>query len=189
MRVARFASEKIIKYGIIDNSLISGLKQSPFIETDTDSQKFALDGTTYSIDRVQLLAPCVPSKIVCLGVNYKTHADEMPSISQPTPVIFLKPPSAVIGPGENIIMPPNWEQVDYEGELAIIIGKTARQVSVDDAFQRPCVGIVTDVAKGDIGEAVSTVKQRVTNAIKATVRTLRIPQQTQCAERRGRRAN
>jgi 2-keto-4-pentenoate hydratase/2-oxohepta-3-ene-1,7-dioic acid hydratase in catechol pathway len=150
MRIIRFSSGVTIKYGVWENSVVSGLKQNPFLDSADISSKFALDGTTYSIDKVRLLAPCTPSKIVCLGVNYKTHADEMAPISQASPIIFLKPPTTIIGPGDNIILPLNWERVDYEGELAIVIGKKAKNVQLANAsdfiFGYTCLNDVTERA-------------------------------------------
>jgi 2-keto-4-pentenoate hydratase/2-oxohepta-3-ene-1,7-dioic acid hydratase in catechol pathway len=80
----------------------------------------------------RLLPPVVPSKIVCVGRNYADHARELGNEVPAEPVIFLKPPSAVIGPEETIIRPPQSQRVDFEGELAIVIGKPARNVAQDE---------------------------------------------------------
>ena len=72
---------------------------------------------------VRLLAPCIPSKIVCLGVNYRSHAGEFNSQIPQTPLLFLKPPSAIIGPEDKIIYPEMSQRVDYEGELGVVIKK------------------------------------------------------------------
>ena len=74
-----------------------------------------------------------PGKIIAVGLNYRSHADELGMAVPSEPVIFLKPPSSVIGHGEEIIIPRASEQVDYEAELAIVIGKTARKITVDEA--------------------------------------------------------
>ncbi|MBA7693255.1 putative protein YisK [subsurface metagenome] len=82
---------------------------------------------------MRLLAPCTPSKIVALGLNYRAHATEM-NVSLPdAPLIFLKPSTSVIGPEENIIYPSSSARVDYEGELAVVIKKPVWRVSVEDA--------------------------------------------------------
>lgn len=82
-----------------------------------------------------LLAPATPSKVVCLGVNYRDHASEMSHKLPEDPLIFMKAPTSVIGPNDSIVYPSYWtERVDYEAELALIIGKKAWQVKEEDAF-------------------------------------------------------
>ncbi|MGB7545651.1 MAG: fumarylacetoacetate hydrolase family protein [Methanothrix sp.] len=82
---------------------------------------------------VTLLPPCQPSKIVCVGLNYVQHAQELKMPLPEEPILFLKPPSAILPPGGEIIYPPSSRQVDYEGELAIVIGKRCRDVPADEA--------------------------------------------------------
>jgi 2-keto-4-pentenoate hydratase/2-oxohepta-3-ene-1,7-dioic acid hydratase in catechol pathway len=81
----------------------------------------------------RLLPPCAPSKIVCVGRNYADHAKEFNNPAPLEPLIFLKPPSSLIGSGDAIILPKASERVDYEGELGVIIGKRARNVKKADA--------------------------------------------------------
>ncbi len=83
----------------------------------------------------ELLAPCAPSKIVAVGKNYQAHAAEMESDVPPEPLLFLKPPSAVVHHGADILYPSASFRVDYEGELALIIGKKTRNCTVADAGQ------------------------------------------------------
>ena len=78
---------------------------------------------------VALLAPVRPSKIVCVGLNYKDHAAEVKKPLPSEPLLFLKPSTAVIDPGATILMPPGVGRVDYEGELAIVIGRRAHRVT------------------------------------------------------------
>jgi 2-keto-4-pentenoate hydratase/2-oxohepta-3-ene-1,7-dioic acid hydratase in catechol pathway len=85
------------------------------------------------LESVNLLAPVEPSKIICVGRNYVEHARETGSEVPQTPLIFLKPPSSVIGPGEKIVLPPQSQLVEHEGELAVIIGKPGRWISIEDA--------------------------------------------------------
>jgi 2-keto-4-pentenoate hydratase/2-oxohepta-3-ene-1,7-dioic acid hydratase in catechol pathway len=80
----------------------------------------------------ELLAPVMPSKIVAVGRNYAEHAKELGNEAPSEPIIFLKPPSAVNHPNGTIVRPPQSQRVDFEGELAIIIGKSARDVRRDD---------------------------------------------------------
>src|SRR6478752_6392167 len=75
-----------------------------------------------------------PSKIVCVGRNYREHAKELANAVPDEPLLFFKPPSALVGPGDPIVRPRGWERVDFEGELAVVIGKRARRVSPADAL-------------------------------------------------------
>jgi 2-keto-4-pentenoate hydratase/2-oxohepta-3-ene-1,7-dioic acid hydratase in catechol pathway len=81
----------------------------------------------------RLLPPCAPSKIVCVGRNYVEHAKEFNSPVPTEPLIFLKPPSSLIGSGSAIVLPKASERVDYEGELGVVIGRRARNVKRSDA--------------------------------------------------------
>ena len=85
------------------------------------------------MEDVELLAPCCPSKIVCVGLNYVEHAKELKMKLPEEPILFLKPPSAVIGPGTEIIVPKSSERVDYEGELGVVIGKRCKAIAADEA--------------------------------------------------------
>lgn len=90
-------------------------------------------GREYGMDKVTVLPPCKPTKIVCVGLNYKDHAAEMKDRIPDEPVLFLKPPSSVIGHGGHIVYPPQSRQVDYEAELGVVIGKRARHVKAEHA--------------------------------------------------------
>lgn len=95
-----------------------------------------------------MLAPIVPSKIVAVGLNYRDHAAEMNKPLPDDPLIFLKPSTAVVGPGASIVLPPGAGRVDYEAELGVVIGRTARHVPADRAHEYvlgfTCVNDVTD---------------------------------------------
>ena len=80
-----------------------------------------------------MFAPCLPGKILCVGRNYVEHAAELGNEVPKVPLIFMKPASAVIGPGDPIILPPQSSQVEHEGELVVVIGKRARHVLADEA--------------------------------------------------------
>ncbi len=82
-----------------------------------------------SLDKVQLLPPVVPSKIICVARNFPAHAAEHGASVPDTPALFFKPPSAVIGPGEPILIPPQAERVEHEAELAVVIGKAGRWIA------------------------------------------------------------
>jgi 2-keto-4-pentenoate hydratase/2-oxohepta-3-ene-1,7-dioic acid hydratase in catechol pathway len=83
---------------------------------------------------VRLLAPVTPGKIICVGRNYAEHAKEQHAEVPEIPLLFLKPPSAVIGPGATILLPPQTQQVEHEAELAVVIGQRGRWIQPGDAI-------------------------------------------------------
>jgi 2-keto-4-pentenoate hydratase/2-oxohepta-3-ene-1,7-dioic acid hydratase in catechol pathway len=91
-------------------------------------------GDRWAVPDVRLLSPFLPSKVVALGKNYAAHAKEMGGEAPETPMIFLKPSTAVIGDADAIRLPPSSSEVHYEGELAVVIGTPARNVSREDAL-------------------------------------------------------
>jgi 2-keto-4-pentenoate hydratase/2-oxohepta-3-ene-1,7-dioic acid hydratase in catechol pathway len=114
-------------------------------------------GKTFAVDAVQFLAPVVPTKIVCVGRNYAEHAKELGNETPKSPLIFLKPPSSVIAPGEPIVMPSISQRVDFEGELAVVMGRRCSKLG-DDEDTAPyvlgytCLNDVTarDIQKADV---------------------------------------
>jgi 2-keto-4-pentenoate hydratase/2-oxohepta-3-ene-1,7-dioic acid hydratase in catechol pathway len=92
-----------------------------------------LGGREYSMDDVKVLPPCTPTKIVCVGCNYVEHARELNERIPDEPILFIKPPSSILASGEDIVYPGQANQVDYEAELAVVIGKRARNVKADKA--------------------------------------------------------
>lgn len=143
-------SESIASYGLLNGDRITRLSGPPWGEHE-EEETFAHD------KEVVLKAPVEPSKVICIGLNYHAHvaasysADKAPE----RPLIFLKPPSSIIGTNESVVHPDQTERVDYEAELGIVIGKRARKVSVDEAdnyiFGLTCVNDVTarDLQKAD----------------------------------------
>ncbi len=129
MKICRFydnISDK--RFGIVENNIIIEIEGTPF-------DSFTIKDKKHNLDEVKLLAPCVPSKIVAIGLNYKDHADEMNKKIPDDPMLFLKPSSSVIAHEENIIYPSHMSsRVDFEGELAVIIKKEAKNVNQDDAL-------------------------------------------------------
>ena len=99
-----------------------------------------------------LLAPVEPSKIVCIGRNYRDHAAELGNKAPDEPLIFLKPPSSLLDPGGKIILPPSSSRVDHEGELGVVIGKTCRNLVSDDDVRPYILGYtcVNDVTARDL---------------------------------------
>ena len=127
MKILRFALNRKINYGVLEGDRIRVMLGSPY------SSSFRLAESTYRLEEVRLLAPCLPSKIVALGLNYRSHAEETKLPIPSVPLIFLKPSTAVIGPEDKIVYPEVSKRVDYEGELAVVIGRKAKAVHRDRA--------------------------------------------------------
>lgn len=103
---------------------------------------------SYRYDDLKILPPCLPTKIIAVGLNYKDHAEEMKRSLPEDPMLFMKPNTTVIAHNESIVYPDHMSQrVDYEGELAVVVGKTARMVEENDAldfvFGYTCINDVT----------------------------------------------
>lgn len=102
---------------------------------------------------MQLLTPTTPSKIICVGRNYVAHAEEHDAEVPQIPLIFLKPPSALIGPNATIFLPPQSQQVEHEGELAVVIGKRSRWLDPEDALDHVLgYTVANDVTARDLQE-------------------------------------
>lgn len=142
MKIARFSARGAISFGIVDDDELVVLTGDPMYSGyDTTGERIARD-------QVTLLAPVLPrSKVVAVGKNYADHALEMGGELPSEPLLFLKPNTAVVGPGEPIVRPKLSERVDFEGELAIVIGAVAKNVSPEDAdsvvFGYTCANDVT----------------------------------------------
>ncbi len=132
MRVARFAGEDDPQFGLIGDD--DGVPMIGLLRGDPLYAGFELTGQKVPLDDVRLLAPVIPrSKVVCVGKNYARHAAEMGGDVPAEPLIFLKPNTSVIGPGDPILYPQQSSEVHYEGELAVVIGRICREVSAEDA--------------------------------------------------------
>lgn len=127
MKIVRFAWAGEARYGLVESDVVYA------VEGDI-SGAFERGERVGVLTDVRLLAPCTPTKIVAVGRNYAAHAAEMQSDVPAEPLIFLKPPSAVIGSGETIVYPPLSQRVDYEAELAAVIGRQTRNVSASEAL-------------------------------------------------------
>jgi 2-keto-4-pentenoate hydratase/2-oxohepta-3-ene-1,7-dioic acid hydratase in catechol pathway len=128
MRIVRFEYLGRTGYGILEGEKISVLWSTPY-----DGGLKNTVGEIMSLPAVKLLAPCEPTKIVALGLNYRDHAAEFGLPIPDEPLIFLKPSTAVIGPDDDIVYPAMSRRVDYEAELAVVIGRTCRQVREEEA--------------------------------------------------------
>ena len=129
MKILRFAINRTIKYGVLEDDSISVIRGTPYNHPSRPYISLALTGDRYKLSEVRLLAPCHPSKIVAVGLNYRKHAEEFKLPIPPVPLIFLKPSTAAIGPEDKIIHPESSRRVDYEGELAVVIRRKASAVS------------------------------------------------------------
>lgn len=126
MRFGRILVEGKPEYCIVENNKVRVVTGNIFGSWQTSSR-------TMDLEHAEFLSPVNPSKIVAVGLNYRDHAQEMNEELPEEPLIFLKPPSAVIGPGEPIILPRGVGRVDYEAELAIVIGKMGKRIPLEDA--------------------------------------------------------
>ena len=129
MRIVRIFHEEDVRYGLADESTVTLISDEPFAAWETEG--------IAALPHAQLLAPTVPTKIICAGLNYRGHAREMGHDLPEEPVIFLKPPTTVIGHGAEIRIPDGLDVVDFEAELALVIGRRAHKVSPEQA--RTCV--------------------------------------------------
>ena len=128
MKIARFSNGAEPRFGIVDGPELVVLKGHPLaVGYDTSGERIALK-------EVKLLAPTIPSKIVCIGKNFADHAAEIGEEVTDQPLIFFKPSSAIIGHGEAIVLPPQSNQVELEAELTVVIGKIAKNVLEKDAL-------------------------------------------------------
>lgn len=129
MKYVRFATQdQKTLYGVIQNETIKLVNGNIFSEHEITAKQ-------YSLEKVKLLAPVEPSKVLCIGLNYVDHAQEFGSPIPAEPLLFLKPSTSVIGPRESIIYPPQTQNLHYEAELAIVIGKQAKNVPRDKALK------------------------------------------------------
>lgn len=128
MKIVRYTTGRKADYGILDGDLVKTLVGNPF-------RHLTITGQRHKLSDLRLLPPCTPSKIVALGLNYRSHAEEVNIKIPDQPLIFLKPSTSVIGPEDSIIYPESSQQVDYEGELGVVIKKRACRVSTKEAGQ------------------------------------------------------
>ncbi|HIE38781.1 MAG TPA: FAA hydrolase family protein [Anaerolineae bacterium] len=144
-RIVRYAAKPGPRWGLLTHDdVVRELRGDPFGVWEPGPEVGPLA-------EVALLAPVLPSKILCVGRNYPAHAAEHGSEVPAEPLLFFKPPSAVIGPGGPILLPPQSAQVDYEAELAVVIGRSCRNVRPEEAWEY--VGGVTcanDVTARDL---------------------------------------
>lgn len=127
MKIVRVATEvDDITYGGVEEEGIRLYRGTPFVAWEPTE-------AVVPFGQARLLAPVIPTKVVCVGKNYADHAAEMGSDVPDEPIFFLKPPTSVIGPMAQIRLPPDSSEVHHEAELAVVISKVARDVAIEDA--------------------------------------------------------
>lgn len=144
MRIARYSAEGNVAFGVIEDMdgelTVATMAGHPFGE-------IRLTGERHSLADVRLVAPMLPSKVLAIGRNYAAHAEELGNEVPDEPLVFMKPSTAVIGHREAIAHPAISERVDYEGELAVVIGRLCRDVPAARAaeviFGYTCANDVT----------------------------------------------
>ncbi len=140
MKFVRVQVQNAVFYAESKENMLHLLQNAPW-------EGVEYTGDVIAFEDCKLLAPCAPNKVVAVGLNYLDHIKEMNDPMPDEPVIFLKPASSVVGPDDAIVWPKRSQRVDYEAELACVIGKTCKDVSVEEAkdyiFGYTCCNDVT----------------------------------------------
>jgi len=146
VKIVRFSHNETIRFGILDGTDLVTLAGDPmYTGYDTTDERVPLSDAV-------LLAPVIPrSKVIAVGRNYREHAAEFGNEVPAEPLLFFKPNTSVIGPGDAIVRPAQSQQVDFEGELAVVIGRVTRNVSADQALSHVFgYSIANDVTARDL---------------------------------------
>jgi 2-keto-4-pentenoate hydratase/2-oxohepta-3-ene-1,7-dioic acid hydratase in catechol pathway len=145
VKVARFSNGAEPRFGIVDGPELVVLNGHPLVAG------YQTTGERIPLKEVKLLAPTIPSKIICIGKNFADHAAEIGEEVTAEPLIFFKPSSAIVGHGDAIVIPPQSKQVELEAELCLVIGKLAKNVSEEKALEYLWgVTIANDVTARDL---------------------------------------
>lgn len=154
MKLCRFLHNNELKYGAFKGDSIFPLPETDILDTPVDTLKFS---EAINKSEVKFLPPATPSKIVCVGRNYAEHAAELGNEVPKEPLLFLKATSALITDGEPIIIPEQSNQVEHEGELAVVIGRSCKNLSENEnpleyVFGYTCLNDVTarDLQRKDV---------------------------------------
>ena len=127
MKIIHFTTGKKAEYGILNGEVIQAAAGTPY-------DGLVLTNRCYNLNDVTMMAPCSPSKVVAVGLNYYSHAQELEMPIPANPLLFMKPSTSVIGPEDRIIYPCSSQRVDYEGELGVVMKTSAHQVAVEEAL-------------------------------------------------------
>lgn len=126
MKIARFLYQKKIYWGRIEGESVKIIKNNPYAKIEFSKKRLGLD-------KIKLLPPAEPTKIILVGLNYRDHARELGMKVLDEPIIFLKPPSSLIAHRQNIVYPASSARLDYEAELALVIKKKGRGIPQNKA--------------------------------------------------------
>ena len=126
MKLVRFAKGRSFMYGVLEGEVVKEILYAPF-------NGIVFSGEEYPLAELKLLAPCTPTNIVAVGLNYVQHSVEFGLPQVPDPLLFSKPASSVIGPGDLIVKPDDCQRLDYEAEMAVVIGKRCRCIKEEEA--------------------------------------------------------
>src|SRR5215813_10722735 len=139
-------------FGVLEGNSVAEITAAPW-----SAGSWEKTSQVFSMEQVQLLAPVAPSKIVCVGRNYAAHAAELGNEVPKEPLIFLKPPSSIVGPGEPVVLTKYSSRVEHEGELGLVVGRRASHLSAScDPLSYlcgyTCINDVTarDLQKSDV---------------------------------------
>ena len=127
MKIVRMQTPEGIRYGGVEPEGVRVYDGTPFVAWQPTE-------VVIEFEQVRLLSPVFPTKVVGVGANYALHVEEMGRRLPEVPILFIKPSTSVIGPGEPIVLPALSTEVHHEAELAVVIGKVARKVAVEDAY-------------------------------------------------------
>jgi 2-keto-4-pentenoate hydratase/2-oxohepta-3-ene-1,7-dioic acid hydratase in catechol pathway len=128
VKIVRYGAEEGPAWGILEDEVVRASSGTPFADLEPGAEVGPLG-------QVPLLPPVVPTKIVCVGRNYREHAAEFDNPVPEEPLLFMKPPSSVVGTGEDVVYPALSTRVDHEAELVVVVGRTAHRVGASDAWQ------------------------------------------------------
>jgi len=127
VKIVRYSSPGGPAWGVLDDGVVRAAEGTPFVDLRATGEEVG------GLDDVTLLAPVTPRTVLCVGRNYRSHAEEFGNPVPEEPLLFLKPPAAVVGPGADVVYPRLSQRVDPEAELVLVIGRTARNVAAADA--------------------------------------------------------
>ncbi|MDQ4057542.1 MAG: fumarylacetoacetate hydrolase family protein [Actinomycetota bacterium] len=127
MKIVRYADGGPPSWGVLEDQEVRAATGEPFVD-------LVAGEVVGSLDEVRLLAPVTPTMVMCVGRNYREHAAEFGNPVPEQPLLFLKPPSSIVGPGDEVVYPEPSQRVDHEAELIVVIGRTADRVSRAEAM-------------------------------------------------------
>lgn len=147
-RFVRYATDRGPAFGVVDEGGVTAIEGHPLGDWSATGERVELEG-------LRLLAPIIPTKVVAVGRNYRDHAAEMGGDVPAEPLLFLKPNSAIIGPGDPILYPSDLSQeVHHEAEVAVVVGRRLTRASVDEAAEAVLgVTAANDVTARDLQRA------------------------------------